>query len=65
MAFGGEMHDGIHLVLVQQAVYQFPVADVALHKSMMICGREVSQIVQAAGVRQSIQVDNMNARCRL
>jgi hypothetical protein len=59
------MHHRIDRVSVKEAIEQRTHADVALNESMPLWVRQVFQVLQAAGVGQSIQVDDVHSRVRL
>ena len=62
MALGGKVDDVVEIVLLEQALHQFLVADVALHEHMAGVTLHVLQVFQVAGVGQLIQVDQQDLR---
>ncbi len=64
MGFGGKMDHGIDGVAAEKVVQQRAVANIPAHEG--VAGRvgQLFQVLQAAGVGQGIQVDDMHARIR-
>ena len=58
MAFGGEVEHSAGLVLGQQAVDQFGITDVALHKDMPRIALQAGQGFQIARVGEFVKVDD-------
>ena len=62
MGLCGEMHDHGYVVLGQDAIHQFAVADISIDKKMPRRVRQVPQVVQVGGIGQRVQVDNIGFR---
>jgi hypothetical protein len=64
MAFGGEMHDRVGLVLGENPVHRGAVADIGLLEG--VAGRvgHLGHVVEAGGIGQRIEVDDVVARAR-
>ncbi|MNM78831.1 hypothetical protein D3C81_907490 [compost metagenome] len=58
MGLGGKVDDRARLVLLQQAGYQFGVADVAVHEDVALVALQTTQGLQVACVSQLVEVDH-------
>src|SRR5690554_7951189 len=58
VAFGGQVHDGVWLVLGQYAVYFGAVADVYLFETVALVIADLRQAFEVAGVGEFVEVDH-------
>ena len=58
VAFGGQVHDGVWLVLGQYAVYFSTVADVYLFEGVAFTVAHFCQAFEVAGVGEFVEVDH-------
>src|SRR5574344_1119776 len=58
MRLGGKMQHGPWLVLRQQAIEQFAVANVPLHKEVARIALQAVQVVQVACVGELVQIEH-------
>ena len=58
MRLGRKVDDGPWLVLIEQALYQFGIANVAAHKNVPRIILERNKILLIASVGQLVQVEN-------
>lgn len=58
VAFGGQVHDGVWLVLGQYAVYFGSVADVYLFEGVAFVTADFRQAFEVAGVGEFVEVDH-------
>jgi len=61
VAFGGEVHHRIGLVLGQKRGHQRSIADVAMHEHVVRVALQRRQRMQVAGVGQGVEVDDPDA----
>src|ERR1022692_3579453 len=57
---GGEMHDGIRLLLAENGVHQRLVADISVDEAVTRIVRDGLQILQVARVGQLIEIDDVD-----
>src|SRR5690554_6094885 len=58
VTFGGQVHDGVWLVLGQYAVYFGAVADVDLFEAVALVTADRRQAFKVAGVGEFVEVDH-------
>jgi len=58
VAFGGQVHDGVWLVLGQYAIYFGSVADVDLFESVAFAIAHFREAFEVAGVGEFVEVDH-------
>jgi len=58
VALGGKVQHGTRAVLIQQAVHQGAVAEVALHEDMTQVAVQSGEVFQVASVGEFVEVEN-------
>ena len=59
MAFGGKMHDRIGFVTGKNRIQRFAIANIDLFKAVIRFVSDRSHIVQASGIGQRVQIDDV------
>ena len=65
MRFSGKIDYGVDLVLTENLIQQDTVGDVPLNEQVPLRVREVFQVLQAAGISQRVEVDDIDVRVLL
>ena len=65
VGLGGEVDDGVDVVVCEQPVDQLGVADVAVHEAVVGGVVDVFEVLQVTGVGERIQVDDAILRMGL
>ena len=63
--FGGKIDYGIDFVFAENLIQQGTVGDVPLNEQVPLRVREVFQVLQAAGISQRVEVDDIDVRVLL
>ena len=59
MAFGGQMDDAVHLLVLHQFIESVEVADIHLHKLVVRLVFDVLQVSEISSIREFVEIDDV------
>ena len=59
MAFGGQMDDAVHLLVLHQFIESVEVADIHLHKLIVRLVFDVLQVSEVSSIREFVEIDDV------